>query len=271
MPRPDRRPKREGAKQGGAKQGGAKQGGAKQGGAKQGAAGRGGAKRGGAKRSSRPLRKPLPARPAALVEPDVFLRRLVGERRAAQLSRNLRKAADAFGEGRNVDARTALTPLVREAPNLPEGRELMGLAMYRLGRWAEAAAHLEAFRELSASTEQNPILADCHRALGNYDDVEALWRELGEVSPSAELVTEGRIVAAGAKADQGNLEAAIAVLSKGWSRPRQPRPHHLSRAYALADLYDRAGFAARSRSLFAWIAEHDPRFADVAKRVKSLG
>lgn len=213
----------------------------------------------------------LPARPAPLVDAEIFLRRVVGERRAGRLSRDLRSAGEAFAEGRHADARTALTPLVRAAPDLPEGRELMGLVMYRLGCWADAAAHLEAFRELSGSAEQNPVLADCHRALGNYDDVDELWRELGEVSPSAELVVEGRIVAAGAKADQGDLDGAIAMLAKGWSRPRRPRAHHLRRAYALADLYDRAGSAARARSLFAWIAEHDPRFADVSRRLRALG
>ena len=35
------------------------------------------------------------------------------------------------------------------------------------------------------------------------ENAQALWAELREVSPSAELVTEGRIVAAGSLADRG--------------------------------------------------------------------
>ncbi len=220
-------------------------------------------------RTARPRRKPLPAVPARVVDTDVALRRVLDERRASRLSRRLAQAADAYAADRYPDAREALAPVVKEAPLLPEGRELMGLVMYRLGRWADAVVHLEAFRELAGTAEQNPVLADCHRALKNYDDVEALWRELGEASPGPELMTEGRIVAAGALADRGEIDAAIALLEKGWSKPRRPRAHHLRRAYALADLCDRAGAPARARTLWSWIARHDPRFADVRKRLQA--
>ena len=53
--------------------------------------------------------------------------------------------------------------------------ELFGLTLYRLGQWKDAADHLEAFRELSGSTEQHPVLADCYRALGRWNDVDAMW------------------------------------------------------------------------------------------------
>ena len=159
---------------------------------------------------------------------------------------------------------------MKEAPSLPDGRELMGLTLYRLGKWREAIDQLEVFRELTDSTEQHPVLADCYRALGRLDDVEFLWRELGEASPSSEIVTEGRIVLAGAYADNGDLGKAIRTLEAGWKLPKRPGDQHLRRAYALADFYDRAGKAARSRELFKWIAGHDPRFADVKTRVKQL-
>jgi len=110
-----------------------------------------------------------------------------------------------------------------------------------MGKWKDAISHLEVFRELSGSTEQHPVLADCHRALGHWRDVEFLWSELGEASPSSALVIEGRIVLAGAKADQGDVVGAISILEDGWRLPKKPRLHHLRRAYALADLYERAG------------------------------
>jgi tetratricopeptide (TPR) repeat protein len=198
------------------------------------------------------------------------LRRLVGSPRDARLGKRLANAADAFEAERFGDARALLQPVVKEAPELPEGRELMGLTLYRLGRWKEAIEHLEAFRDLTASTEQHPVLADCHRALGRWADVEELWAELGEASPDPALVTEGRIVLAGARADQGDVPGAIRVLEKGWRPPKRPRPDHLRRAYALADLYDRAGRTPRARQLFGWVAEHDPRLADVADRIRAL-
>lgn len=220
--------------------------------------------------TGRKKRRPLPARPHQVVDPAVALKRLVGEPRSTKLQHRLRDGGRAFGAERFDDARTALTPVVKEAPELPEGRELMGLTMYRLGRWKDAVTHLEAFRELSGSTEQHPVLADCHRALGNWADVSALWEELGDASPSAELVVEGRIVMAGAKADQGDLSAAIRVLEHNWRPPKRPQGHHLRRAYALADLYDRAGRTPRARELFRWVEGHAPDLADVRARVKAL-
>ena len=216
-------------------------------------------------------RRRLPARPHAVKDPAVALRKLVGEPRAKTLNRRLNEAAKAFEAERFGDARTQLGPIVKEAPELPEGRELMGLTLYRLGKWKEAIEQLEAFRELSGSTEQHPVLADCHRALEHWADVDALWDELGEASPSAELVVEGRLVVAGAKADQGDLTSAIRLLEHNWRVPKRPQPHHLRRAYALADLYDRAGRTPRARELFGWVAGHAPDLADVRARVKALG
>ena len=215
-------------------------------------------------------RKPLGARPQRVEDPAVVLRRLVGPDRAKSLHRKLNEAGRAFEAERFTDARSVLRPVVKEAPDLADGRELMGLILYRLGRWKEAIDQLELFREMTDATEQHPVLADCHRALGRVNDVEFLWQELGEASPRSEVVVEGRIVLAGAYADQGDLAKAIRTLQAGWKPPKRPADHHLRRAYALADLYDRAGKAARARELFKWIAGHDPRFADVKSRVKQL-
>jgi tetratricopeptide (TPR) repeat protein len=146
----------------------------------------------------------------------------------------------------------------------------MGLVRYRLGQWKEAIDDLEMFRTLSGSTEQHPVLADCHRALAHWADVDELWAELGDASPSADLVTEGRIVVAGAAADRGETAAALRILEQGWKLPKRPRPHHLRRAYALADLYERGGRSPRARELFRWVADHDPDLADVRDRVRSL-
>lgn len=77
-------------------------------------------------------------------------------------------------------------------------------------------------------------------------------------------------MAAGALADQGKLADAIALLSKGFRFPKRPMEHHLRRAYALADLYERAGDLPQSRSLFAQIARAEPDFLDAAERASNL-
>ncbi|MEZ5238117.1 MAG: hypothetical protein R2716_03970 [Microthrixaceae bacterium] len=119
--------------------------------------------------------------------------------------------------------------------------------------------------------EQHPVLADCYRALGRHGRVEELWAELGSASPSAELVTEGRIVMAGSLADRGELPAAISLLSKGFKLPARHGEHHLRRAYALADLYERAGDIPQARQIFERIEALSPDYLDVAERIGSLG
>jgi tetratricopeptide (TPR) repeat protein len=114
------------------------------------------------------------------------------------------------------------------------------------------------------------VLADCCRALGRYAEVEDLWHELREASPSAELVAEGRIVAAGALADQGRLDEAIRLLGAGSKPPKRPQLHHLRMAYALADLYERAGDLPQARELFGRVEAADPDFVDIRARLRAL-
>lgn len=196
---------------------------------------------------------------------------LVGAKRAERLEGRLGEAATAFAGDRFGEARQILSPIAREVPDLPEVRELYGLTLYRLGRWKEAARELDAFVELSGgSTEQHPVLADCRRALRQYGEVDRLWEELRESSPSGALVAEGRIVAAGALADRGDLAGAVRLLAKGFRFPKRPLEHHLRRAYALADLYERSGDVPQARALFGQLLRADPQFLDVADRVANL-
>lgn len=199
------------------------------------------------------------------------LARAVGPAKAAKVEKRLRAAADAFESERFGEARSILAPLVDQAPGSAALRELHGLTLYRLGKYKKAAAELEMFRELTGSTEQNPVLADCYRALKRYAKVDELWEELREASPSGPVVTEGRIVTAGALADQGRVDEAIALLEQGFKMPKRPKLHHLRRGYALADLKERGGDVPTARRLFERIAAVDPDFADVRSRARALG
>jgi tetratricopeptide (TPR) repeat protein len=194
----------------------------------------------------------------------------VGSGRADRYEQRLRDASRAFEAERFPDAARMLKRLADEAPTAAAVRELHGLTLYRLARWRPAAKELEAFRLLSDSTEQHPVLADCYRALGQRRRVEELWEELKEASPSAELVTEGRIVTAGSLADQGDVKGAVTLLEQGFSFPKRPKMHHLRRAYTLADCYERAGDVVRARELFGRVRAADPWFADARRRERAL-
>jgi len=232
-----------------------------------------GAARKAVRRGATPVPEAQPDRrsrkpPAAVVEE---LEPLVGGADAARLATRVADAGRAFGAERFGDAKRILTPLARRAPDSAVVRELLGLTLYRLGKWTEAARELEAFRALTGSTEQHPVLADCYRALRRYDEVEALWTELREVSPGADLVAEGRIVFAGALADRGDIQRAIGEIEPSVRRIKKPRQHHhLRLLYVLGDLYERAGDVPHARALFDRLLAADPDFADAAARRRQL-
>lgn len=247
---------------------------------RRGAAGRQGGDRAGATRAKRDKDRPdggagpkaAPARRRGTDPAQVAaFARAVGPERAERLERRLQDAARAVRRERFAEARQILRPLAKEAPGVAEVRELLGVCAYREGRWREAVKELEAFRELTGSTEQHPVLADSYRALGRFSEVSALWDELREASPGADLVAEGRIVAAGALADQGRLDDAIRLLEGGRKKVKRPKDRHLRMAYAVADLHERAGDVPRAREQFSWIRSQDPDFADVGDRLAGLG
>ena len=179
-------------------------------------------------------------------------------------------ASYAYEKERYQEARRILKALVDEVPGSAAVRELYGLVLYRTGQWAAAAKQLETFRQMSGSFDQHPVLADCYRALHRYDEAEEVWEDLRSASPNGDLVAEGRIVAAGCRADQGDLKGAISLLEKSARPVRKPQERHLRQWYALADLYERAGDMPRARDLFSRIAAADPEAFDVRARIRAL-
>ncbi len=193
-----------------------------------------------------------------------------GTNRGAKLAHRMADATYAYEKERYQDARRILKSLADEVPGSAAVRELYGLVLYRIGQWAPAAKQLGAFRQISGSFDQHPVLADCYRALRRYDDAQEVWEELRAASPGADLVAEGRIVAAGCRADQGDLRGAIALLEKTARPMRRPQERQLRQWYALADLYERAGDMPRARDLFSRISAADPDAFDVRSRLRAL-
>lgn len=194
----------------------------------------------------------------------------LGSARGGRLAGRLADATHAYERDRYEEARSLLRPIVAEAPEAAAARELYGLTLYRMGQWAAAARELEASRKLTGSYDQHPTLADCYRALHRYREADALWDDLRSASPDPELVAEGRIVAAGCLADQGQLLAAIGVLERSARKVDHPKERHLRQWYVLADLYERAGDLPRARELFGRVRAADPDSFDVRQRLRAL-
>ena len=184
----------------------------------------------------------------------------------------LARALHAFEAHRYSESRKLIMPLLSQVVGLAIVHEVAGLSMYRLGRWQDAADQLEIARGIKPGEVVNhPVLADCYRALRRYEKVTELWESMKMLSPPAALLAEGRIVAAGALADQGELQSAVRMMTHGTSDPHKVQEHHLREWYVLADLYDRAGDVASARRLFLKIQNSDAKFADVADRLNTLG
>jgi tetratricopeptide (TPR) repeat protein len=199
------------------------------------------------------------------------LQRSAPPRSAAKYMERLSSAADALDRGRFDDARRMVQPVLRDVPDLAFAHEIAGLALYSTGQWRKAVTELERARQLDRSLQHHPVLADSYRALKRYDVVEQLWRELREGSPHPALIAEGRIVAAGARADQGDLAGALSIMERAADVPKRVRDHHLRQWYVLGDLHDRSGNVVKARRFFGIVADHDPDFADVGERLRALG
>ncbi|MDQ1287838.1 MAG: hypothetical protein QG622_1403 [Actinomycetota bacterium] len=120
------------------------------------------------------------------------------------------------------------------AARAPGVREAVGLAAYRTGRYAEALAELRTVRRLTGSNDHLPVMADCERGLGRPERALEMLRSPEarglDVAGRAELL----IVAAGARADMGELEAAVITLQvpELTSTLREPWIARLRSAYA---------------------------------------
>jgi tetratricopeptide (TPR) repeat protein len=150
-------------------------------------------------------------------------------------------------------------------------REFLGLAYYRSDRWNEAARELSAFRRLSGSTEQNPVLADCYRAMKKPERAVELCDEIDRSAVDEAVYFEGAIVAAGAQSDMGQIDDAIARLEKLDLRPDVAEDHHLRAWYMLGDLLVRRGRFTQAREWFEAVAAADPDATDAPERVAKMG
>ncbi|HEX4701632.1 MAG TPA: hypothetical protein VH352_05835, partial [Pseudonocardiaceae bacterium] len=114
-------------------------------------------------------------------------------------------------------------------------REAVGLTAYHAGEWAEALSELRAARRMSNGPGQVAVMADCERALGRPERALELAREGRSMAlPDSEAI-ELRIVAAGARRDMGQLEAAVVDLQGPELDPARREPWSARLFYAYAD------------------------------------
>ena len=158
-----------------------------------------------------------------------------------------------------------------EAARVAVVREAVGETAYAAGRFSEALAELRAAKRLNGSWDYLPIMADCERALKRPERAIALSQDPGVSNLEQPGQVEMTIVAAGARRDMGQLEAAIQLLESAplHSKSRQPWVSRLRYAYA-----DALVGAGRTNDAVTWfhrtVAVDSYAATDAAERAAEL-
>ncbi len=135
-------------------------------------------------------------------------------------------------------------------------RESAGYAAYRAGYYEIALKELRAANRISGDVSMWPVMADCERGLGNPLKALALAGspEVKRLAKAEEV--EMRIVAAGARRDLGELDAAVVTLTcKELSNESDEWAIRLR--YAYADALSAAGRTTEAHEWFEKCAALD--------------
>jgi hypothetical protein len=157
------------------------------------------------------------------------------------------------------------------APRLAATREALGLAAYLSDRYAEALSELRAARRITGSNHQWAVMADCERGLGRPEKALEMAQapEAKELDKGTQI--ELRIVAAGARRDLDQVDAAVAMLQGADLTPAQIEPWTARLRYAYADALLEADREAEAREWFARAAEVDSDgITDAEDRIAAL-
>ncbi|WP_432837249.1 hypothetical protein [Dactylosporangium sp. CA-092794] len=159
----------------------------------------------------------------------------------------------------------------RKASRIAVVREAAGLAAYHAGEWQTALGELRTYHRMTGRQTHIAVIADCERALGRPEKAIDLFRTADRERLSAEEIVELLIVAAGARGDMGQHDAAVAMLQVRELTSAPDAPWAARLRYAYADALLRAGRREEAREWFARAADLDEDLrTDAAERLLEL-
>ncbi|MET8695546.1 hypothetical protein ABZV65_23740 [Streptomyces bauhiniae] len=175
---------------------------------------------------------------------------------AEDVARNLVMVArliDEDPEGAYGYSRVAL----RLASRVAAVREAAGFAAYANQKYSEALAEFRAARRMTGNTELWPVMADCERGLGRPEKAldMAGAPEVQKLDKAGQV--EMRLVAAGARRDLDQLDAAIVTLQSPELASNSVQPWTARLRYAYADALLAVGREGEAREWFAKAVEAD--------------
>ena len=124
---------------------------------------------------------------------------------------------------------------------------------------------------MNGATDYLPIMADCHRALGQPQQAVKLAQSASVANFAAPAKAEMTIVEAGARRDMGQLDAALRVLEQAPLMNKSREPWVVRLRYAYADTLEAAG---RPTEALTWFHRTDAidaeELTDAAERASAL-
>ena len=192
------------------------------------------------------------------------------EKLAARVSRHLAAAGQLVDDDPETAYRHTLAAKAR-APRIAVVREAVGESAYAAGHYAEALAELRAAKRMNGATAYLPIMADCHRALGNPTRALELAKSPSVARFETAAKAEMTIVEAGARRDLGQFDAALRTLEVSPLNNKSREPWVVRLRYAYADTLEQAG---RLNDALTWFHKTNAidaeEFTDAAERAESL-
>jgi tetratricopeptide (TPR) repeat protein len=157
------------------------------------------------------------------------------------------------------------------APRIAAVREALGLAAYRNGEWQSAIAELRTYHRLTGRQTHLAVIADSERALGRPERAVDIYRTADRSKLEPSEAVELLIVAAGARGDLGQREAAVAMLQVRELASASREPWVARLRYAYADSLLTVGRRDEAREWFARAAEIDDELTtDATERMLDL-
>ncbi len=146
---------------------------------------------------------------------------------------------------------------LRLASRVAAVREAAGFAAYATQRYSEALAEFRAARRMTGSVELWPVMADCERGLGRPEKALEMAGapDVHKLDKAGQV--EMRLVAAGARRDMDQLDAAIVTLQSPELASNSVQPWTARLRYAYADALLAAGRKGEAREWFAKAVEAD--------------
>ncbi len=159
----------------------------------------------------------------------------------------------------------------RLASRIAAVREAVGLAAYHAGEWQSAIAELRTYHRMSGAQSHLAVIADSERALGRPERAIDLFRGADQEKLDPAVAIELLIVAAGARGDLGQRDAAVAMLQVPELTTDAVQPWTARLRYAYADALLAVGRRTEAREWFSRAAEVDAEAeTDAAERLLEL-